>query len=248
MPSRAISRSGSAARRWRTRSSTCSPAPPSPRAGCRPRSRCDSSTTRRSATSPARTARSATARVCSSATAGTTRASCPTRFPFGHGLSYTTFAIGAPRPSTIELDDRRRRPTVERRRSRTRARGAAPRSCSATSRRRAAPRLTRPLKELKAFAKVWLDPGETTTVTLDARPRARLRLLGPRRPARRRAPPSVPRGSRHSAADRPVAQPRDAGWDVEPGVYELHVGRSAADITHVVPVTVLAPSPNEAAT
>ena len=42
----------------------------------------------------------------------------------------------------------------------------------------ASPRLARPPKELKAFAKVWLEPGETTAVelVLDA---PRVRLLGP---------------------------------------------------------------------
>jgi beta-glucosidase len=68
----------------------------------------------------------------------------------------------------------------------------------------------RPPKELKAFAKVWLDAGETTTaeLTLDARAFA---YWDP------------------SAGD-------DGDWHVAPGTYELHVGRSSADIARVVSV------------
>ena len=37
--------------------------------------------------------------------------------------------------------------------------------------------------------------------------------------------------------DRP--QPRDKpGWQVDPGRYELHIGRSATDIAHVVQLAI----------
>jgi beta-glucosidase len=67
--------------------------------------------------------------------------------------------------------------------------------------------VTRPPKELKAFAKVWLDPGESATaeLTLDARAFA-------------------------------YWDPSASDWHVAPGTYELHVGRSSADIAHVVSV------------
>jgi hypothetical protein len=29
-----------------------------------------------------------------------------------------------------------------------------------------------------------------------------------------------------------------SGWQVDPGRYELHIGRSSADIAHVVPIRV----------
>ena len=69
-------------------------------------------------------------------------------------------------------------------------------------------RVIRPPKELKAYAKVALDPGEQTTVTLTLDERA-VRVLG----------------------SRPTT-----GWRVDPGTYELHVGRSSVDVAHVVSV------------
>jgi beta-glucosidase len=68
--------------------------------------------------------------------------------------------------------------------------------------------VTRPPKELKAFAKVRLDPGETTTVEL---------LLD----------------ARAFAHWDPTAD-EGGDWRVLPGTYSLHVGRSSADIAHVV--------------
>ena len=54
-------------------------------AGCPPRCRCGSSTTRRTATSRARTATSATARACWSGYRWYEARHLPVRFPFGHG-------------------------------------------------------------------------------------------------------------------------------------------------------------------
>ena len=123
----------------------------------------------------------------------------PTRFPFGHGLSYSTFALGEP---TARADGEV--VTVRVGVTNTGDRGGAevvqcyvaPPTSS---------RVTRPPKELKAFAKVQLDPGESTTVelTLDARAFA-------------------------------YWHPVDQEWRVDPGTYELHVGRSSADVAHRV--------------
>jgi beta-glucosidase len=67
--------------------------------------------------------------------------------------------------------------------------------------------VTRPPKELKAFAKVWLDPGESTTaeLTLDSRAFS-------------------------------YWDPSAHDWHVAPGAHSLHLGRSSADIAHVVTV------------
>ena len=70
-------------------------------------------------------------------------------------------------------------------------------------------RVVRPAKELEAFAKVWLDPGERRPVEL---------VLDDRAFA--------------------VWDPAASDWRVEPGEFELHVGRSSADLAHTVRITV----------
>jgi beta-glucosidase len=95
------------------------------------------------------------------------------------------------------------------------------------------PSLVRPPKELKAFEKVWLEPGETRTVTFELGDRA-FACWDPGDPAWE--------ALRSRAAASPMIrdEPRRAegGWRVEPGRYELHIGRSSADIVHVAPVHV----------
>ena len=63
------------------------------------------------------------------------------------------------------------------------------------------PRLSRPAKELKAFAKVRLDPGETRQITLMLEARA----FAP-------------------------YDPETGTWPIDAGDYEVLVGRSAGDI------------------
>jgi beta-glucosidase len=128
----------------------------------------------------------------------------PTRFPFGHGLSYTTFALGVP---TVASGIDTVTVTVPVTNTGTR-RGAEVVQCYVAPPHPS--RVIRPPKELKAFAKVWLDPGEQhdAELTLDARA--------------------------FSYWDPSAG---DAGeWHLEPGTYQLHVGRSSADIAHVVSV------------
>jgi beta-glucosidase len=125
----------------------------------------------------------------------------PTRFPFGHGLSYSTFALGSPTVSAVDEAVTVAVPvtnTGERR-------GTEVVQCYVAPPRPT--RLTRPPKELKAFVKVVLEPGERTSVTLALDARA-FQYWDPSRP----------------------------GWRTDPGTYELHVGRSSADIAHVVSV------------
>jgi beta-glucosidase len=152
----------------------------------------------------------------------------PTSFPFGHGLSYTAFEIGVPRLAApvIKVGD-----TAELAVGVTNTgarRGAEVVQCYVVPRD---PSVTRPPKELKAFAKVWLDPGETTTVTLELSPRA----FAYWQPATD-APPAGPVGP--FPLPTPPAAPPAPGWRVDPGVYEIAVGRSSADILHVAEVTI----------
>ena len=125
----------------------------------------------------------------------------PTRFPFGHGLSYTTFELGAPEVTAgagsvtvtvpvANTGDRQGTEVVQ---------------CYVGPPRPT--RLVRPPKELKAYAKVTLDPGEQTRVTLTLDERAFA-----------------------------YWDPEGPGWRVDPGTYELHVGRSSVDVAHVVSV------------
>ena len=154
------------------------------------------------------------------------------RFPFGHGGSYTTFALGVPRLSATEIA-RGAGVSVELSVTNTGARrGAEVVQCYVAP---VAPRLVRPPKELKGFAKVWLDPGETTSVTidLDARAFAYWDPGDPDRAALRARIAATP-------FEDPAATAPEPGWRVDPGRYELHVGRSSADVAHVVPVVVTA--------
>jgi beta-glucosidase len=121
-------------------------------------------------------------------------------FPFGHGLSYTNFecgdlvvnssgaAQGAPLEVSVSLvvrniGTRYGREVVQ------------------LYVRERQPRLTRPEKELKSFAKVALGPGERAEVTFE---------LGER--------------------DFAYFDPRVAGWVVNSGEFDLLVGSSSADI------------------
>ena len=156
----------------------------------------------------------------------------PTRFPFGHGLSYSSFSIGAPRLSSttwepgstvvVEVDvtntgDRSGCEVVQ---------------CYVAP---LASKVARPPKELKAFAKVSLEPGATTTVRLelDGRSFAYWSVHDP---------VSAELASRLqtwlTASSPPSDTGESSGWVVDAGTYELHVGRSSADIAHVAEVVV----------
>jgi beta-glucosidase len=154
----------------------------------------------------------------------------PVRFPFGHGLSYTTFALGAPRLSAervgpgdtlvVEVD----------------VTNTGARAGSEVVQLYVAPpasRLVRPPKELKAFAKVRLAAGETATarLELDERAFAAWDPGDPDLPALRERLGGSPL---LQVEDRPVR----GGWVVAPGTHALHVGRSSADVAHVARVEV----------
>ena len=120
------------------------------------------------------------------------------RFPFGHGLGYTTFAIGRPvtdasplaagAEAVVEVDvtNTGERPGAE-------VVQLYVGDDEATVRR--APR------ELRAFAKVHLEPGASTTVRF---------VLGPRELA--------------------FWDTRAACWRAEPGTFSVWAGRSSRDL------------------
>ena len=93
---------------------------------------------------------------------------------------------------------------------------------------------TRPPKELKGFAKVTLDPGASATVTIELDDRA-FAYWDPGDPARAEL---AARMSASPLASRVSADVTEPGWRVDAGEYALQVGRSSADIAHVVAVVV----------
>ncbi|HET6954262.1 MAG TPA: glycoside hydrolase family 3 C-terminal domain-containing protein [Acidimicrobiales bacterium] len=158
----------------------------------------------------------------------------PVRFPFGHGGSYTTFALGPPAVSspTVSAGDPRPLTVTVPVTNTGGRRGAEVVQCYV-----APPpgRLTRPPRSLAGFAKVWLDPGETATVALEIDERA-LAYWDPGQPDRAEVADkaaSVPMAGGRGPAPEP-------GWRVDPGPHELHVGTSVAAIRHVVTVDVVA--------
>ena len=90
-------------------------------------------------------------------------------YPFGFGLSYTTFAIGEPQleKARIRLDGATR--------LQVQVTNTGERDGSETVQmyiRDLVSSVTRPVKELKGFQRVWLKPGETTVVSFDITPEA----------------------------------------------------------------------------
>ncbi|MDH3299165.1 MAG: glycoside hydrolase family 3 C-terminal domain-containing protein [Acidimicrobiia bacterium] len=148
----------------------------------------------------------------------------PTLFPFGHGLSYTSFDVGEPSVAvdaasaggdidvTIDVPitntgDRRGSHVVQ---------------CYVRPHQS---RIVRPDKELKAFAKVTLEAGESTTavLTLDERSFA---YWDP-------AQPEWPDLMAATAVTLPHIQGQerrtDPGWTVDVGRYDVVIANSAAD-------------------
>lgn len=157
----------------------------------------------------------------------------PTRFAFGHGLSYTSFSLGEPRtPAPAFTPGKRFVVEVDVTNTGSR-RGAEVVQCYVAP---VEARLVRPPKELKAFAKVWLEPGETTTASLELGDRA-FAYWDPG------DPDWAELQTRFASVGSPFANDderrSEAGWRVDPGRYEIHVGRSSDDIAHVVPVDVV---------
>ena len=119
-------------------------------------------------------------------------------FPFGHGLSYTTFAY-----ENLRLNSETFGPGDEIEVS-VDVTNTGPRAGQEVVQvyvRDVASRLVRPLQELKAFAKIHLEPGECRTVSL--------KLTG------------------QSLA---YYDPAVSDWVVEPGEFVVRVGSSSRDV------------------
>lgn len=124
--------------------------------------------------------------------------------PFGHGLSYTTFEFGRPSLSSPTLrQDESVTLAVPVSNAGNRA-GAEVIQVYVADRHSSVPR---PVKELKAFRKVYLQPGQTKTVHIEIEP-SMLAYFDE---------------SSHS-------------WKAEPGSFDLLIGSSSADIRATVPL------------
>jgi beta-glucosidase len=158
----------------------------------------------------------------------------PVRFPFGHGLSYGQIEIGVPRLSseshgpggllTVDVPVQNVGDRV----------GSEVVQCYVEP---CESRLFRPCRELRAFAKVRLEPGESSVVTLALDDRA-FAYWDPADhafdslTARPHAAPSlVPAGGGHPRRS-------EAGWYVDAGRYLLQIGRSSACTDQVTRVEI----------
>lgn len=125
-------------------------------------------------------------------------AGVPVAFPFGYGLSYTSFAY-----SDLKADARSVTLTVTNTGSRAGAEIVQVYVAKPDA------QIFRPAQELKAFTKVWLEAGESKTVTL----------------------PLDDKAFRYWNT-------KTDSWEVEGGTYELRVGASSADIRLTAAVEV----------
>lgn len=155
----------------------------------------------------------------------------PVLFPFGHGLSYTSFDIGQPVPSPANPALGETVTVAVPVTNTGLRRGSHVVQCYVHPHQA---RILRPEKELKAFAKVTLDPGQTTTVTFALDERA-FAYWDP-------AQPEWPALQAHTAATLPMLQHQlrrtDPGWTVESGSYDIVVAHSSASPAATVTVEI----------
>ena len=160
----------------------------------------------------------------------------PVLFPFGHGLSYSTFELGLPRTSA------RRLPVGGRLEVEVDVTNTGPRPGTEVVQlyvsppRNTTPRAhLRAPKQLKGFAKVRLQPGETATVRLELVERA-FAYWDVADPEFARL---LSRLARTDGDGQSTGLHRQkAGWYVDPGTYQLQLGRSSADIAHILEIEV----------
>ena len=121
-------------------------------------------------------------------------------FPFGHGLSYTTFKVGKPQlskssikegaPVTVKVNVTNNGKTA---------------GAEVVQLYIAAPKsdIERPVRELKNFGKIFLQPGETKAVTMQI-----------------------------EWLDLAYWDMERSDWNVVPGAYQIEIGTSSRDIKH----------------
>jgi beta-glucosidase len=153
----------------------------------------------------------------------------PVRFPFGHGLSYTTVRLGPVKATTSKLAaggtlriDVAAENIGERAGSEVVQVYVAPPGGG----NQAPGARMRPVKALKGFEKVHLVPGEKTTVSIELNERC----FAYYDVADTDWPGNVSRLQVYDAEREGGAHRAQAGWYVDGGTYEVQVGRSCEDI------------------
>ncbi len=127
-------------------------------------------------------------------------------FAFGHGLSYTSFSLGRPKLATAgSTANPQFNVTVPVTNTGSRAGAEVVQGYVSASKSG----VHRPLKELKAFSKVAVEPGQTAEAVLTF--------------------------DRSAFA---FYSPELKKWVVEPGRYEILIGNSSDNITSKLPVTI----------
>ena len=147
------------------------------------------------------------------------------RFAFGHGLSYSSFDLGEP---TLSALTHRTGGTVSVSVPVTNVGSRAGSEVVQCYVGPESPRLARPPKELKAFGKVSLEPGETAIVEFVLDDRA-FAYWDPGQDDWNDVQAFVPEMFVFSLLRQPR---RTRGWQVDAGSYEILIGRSSADIAH----------------
>lgn len=149
-------------------------------------------------------------------------------FPFGYGLSYTTFDWSEPdlkkMPSIQEL---LKGETVELTISVTNTGDRAGTEVVQCYIEHVSPVLARPKKELKAFKKICLEPGETKEVEFNLGNRA-FAYWDPADPGwaeRSIRVPVAAGGMKFGLGHRDIS-----GWYTDPGAYKAHLGSSSRDL------------------
>ena len=154
----------------------------------------------------------------------------PTRFPFGHGGSYTTFSWGTAAVSAASLEPGSSiTVTVPVTNTGTR-RGAEVVQCYIAPQRS---RLSRPARELVGWAKLWLEPGETAMACIELTERAFAHWdpMSPDNDA------LAAKAGTNPMFTRPTDAETQPGWWIDSGVYQVELGVSVADIRQRLQVT-----------
>jgi beta-glucosidase len=155
----------------------------------------------------------------------------PVRFPFGHGLGYSTFELGTPVVTEVGEGVVSYVVDVPVTNVGTR-RGSEVVQCYVGAR---SPRLARPRKQLEAFAKVVADPGETVVARLVLDVRS-FSYWDPGQADYAAVSSRVRDAAVIGGA--PNAERRAPDWYADAGCYDVFIGRSSADIARRLEVVL----------